>query len=117
MTNQPGVARGLYGIDDVARVHQYIAQRLAERGATSTFCSAYHPADAYAEEMRQTWKNEAVAVLDRLRACVHGAQDGSRLDGGELLQHGLQRGVVADVPEPRLPNSLARSPAPARGRR
>src|SRR5215467_10006645 len=33
VTNQAGVARGLYGIDDVARVHRYIADRLAERGA------------------------------------------------------------------------------------
>ena len=28
-TNQAGVARGLYGIDDVALVHKYIAQHLA----------------------------------------------------------------------------------------
>src|SRR5215472_8437335 len=33
VTNQAGVARGLYGIDDVADVHQYIAARLAEHGA------------------------------------------------------------------------------------
>src|SRR6516162_9064917 len=33
VTNQAGVARGLYGIDDVARVHRYIADRLAECGA------------------------------------------------------------------------------------
>jgi D-sedoheptulose 7-phosphate isomerase/D-glycero-D-manno-heptose 1,7-bisphosphate phosphatase len=46
VTNQAGVARGLYGIDDVALVHQYIAQRLAERGARVDlllFCP-YHPA-------------------------------------------------------------------------
>jgi len=45
VTNQAGVARGLYGIDDVALVHQYIAQRLAERGAhvdLLLFCP-YHP--------------------------------------------------------------------------
>jgi histidinol-phosphate phosphatase family protein len=33
VTNQAGVARGLYGIDDVTRVHTYIAERLAEHGA------------------------------------------------------------------------------------
>ena len=33
VTNQAGVARGMYGIEDVARVHQYIAERLAEHGA------------------------------------------------------------------------------------
>ena len=46
VTNQAGVARGLYGIDDVARVHQYIAERLAEYGAhidLFLFCP-YHPA-------------------------------------------------------------------------
>src|SRR6201981_2392997 len=30
VTNQAGVARGFYGIEDVARVHSYIADRLAE---------------------------------------------------------------------------------------
>lgn len=46
VTNQAGVARGLYGIDDVARVHQYIAERLAEHGAhidLFLYCP-YHPA-------------------------------------------------------------------------
>jgi D,D-heptose 1,7-bisphosphate phosphatase len=46
VTNQEGVARGFYGLDDVARVHQYIAERLAEHGAhidLFTYCP-YHPA-------------------------------------------------------------------------
>ena len=46
VTNQAGVARGLYGVDDVARVHQYIAERLAEHGAhidMFVYCP-YHPA-------------------------------------------------------------------------
>ena len=45
VTNQAGVARGLYAIDDVARVHRYIADRLAERGAQIdlfVYCP-YHP--------------------------------------------------------------------------
>src|SRR5215475_12478448 len=45
LTNQAGVARGLYGLDDVARVHRYIADRLAERGAQIdlfVYCP-YHP--------------------------------------------------------------------------
>jgi D-sedoheptulose 7-phosphate isomerase/D-glycero-D-manno-heptose 1,7-bisphosphate phosphatase len=45
VTNQAGVARGLYGMDDVARVHQYIAERLAEHGAhvdLFVYCP-YHP--------------------------------------------------------------------------
>ena len=50
MTNQAGVARGLYGIDDVARVHQYIGERLAEHGAhidLFLYCP-YHPAGVVA---------------------------------------------------------------------
>ena len=46
VTNQAGVARGLYGIDDVARVHQCVAERLAEHGAhidLFLYCP-YHPA-------------------------------------------------------------------------
>ena len=45
VTNQAGVARGLYGIDDVARVHQHIAEHLAEHGAhidLFLYCP-YHP--------------------------------------------------------------------------
>jgi histidinol-phosphate phosphatase family protein len=45
VTNQAGVARGFYGIDDVMAVHQHIAGYLAERGARIDlflFCP-YHP--------------------------------------------------------------------------
>ncbi len=45
VTNQSGVARGLYGIDDVARVHRHIAEKLAEHGAhidLFLYCP-YHP--------------------------------------------------------------------------
>jgi D,D-heptose 1,7-bisphosphate phosphatase len=45
VTNQAGVARGFYGIDDVDRVHQYIAAYLAEREAyvdLFAYCP-YHP--------------------------------------------------------------------------
>ena len=46
VTNQAGVARGLYGVDDVARVHQHIAAHLARHGAhidMFLYCP-YHPA-------------------------------------------------------------------------
>src|SRR2546421_3537025 len=33
VTNQAGVARGMYGIDDVIKVHRYIADHLAGHGA------------------------------------------------------------------------------------
>ena len=53
MTNQSGVARGLYRLEDVAIVHRHITDRLAERGAhidLFVYCP-YHPAgvvDAFA---------------------------------------------------------------------
>lgn len=45
VTNQAGVARGLYSIDDVARVHQHVAARLAEHRAHVDFFvyCPYHP--------------------------------------------------------------------------
>jgi histidinol-phosphate phosphatase family protein len=46
VTNQAGVARGLYGIEDVNRVHQHIAERLADYEAhidLFLYCP-YHPA-------------------------------------------------------------------------
>lgn len=45
VTNQAGVARGLYGIHDVARVHRYIAEHLAVHEAhidLFLYCP-YHP--------------------------------------------------------------------------
>lgn len=46
VTNQGGVARGLYGIDDVTKVHHYIVERLADYGAHIDLFlfSPYHPA-------------------------------------------------------------------------
>jgi D-sedoheptulose 7-phosphate isomerase/D-glycero-D-manno-heptose 1,7-bisphosphate phosphatase len=46
VTNQAGVARGMYGIDDVVEVHQYITDRLAEHGAHIDLFlfSPFHPA-------------------------------------------------------------------------
>jgi D-sedoheptulose 7-phosphate isomerase/D-glycero-D-manno-heptose 1,7-bisphosphate phosphatase len=46
VTNQSGVARGMYTIDDVAQVHEYIAACLAECGAHIDLFlfSPYHPA-------------------------------------------------------------------------
>ena len=46
VTNQAGVARGFYGIEDVARVHDHIAAHLAASGAhidLFLYCP-YHPA-------------------------------------------------------------------------
>lgn len=46
VTNQAGIARGFYGIDDVAQVHQHITEHLARHGAhidLFLYCP-YHPA-------------------------------------------------------------------------
>lgn len=46
VTNQAGVARGFYGLDDVVRVHEHISKQLAAHGAhidLFVFCP-YHPA-------------------------------------------------------------------------
>ena len=46
VTNQAGVARGFYGVDDVAAVHKHIEAQLAEYGARIDlflYCP-YHPA-------------------------------------------------------------------------
>ena len=57
VTNQAGVARGLYGVDDVARVHQHIEAHLARYGAhvdLILYCP-YHPAgvvEAYRSRQR-----------------------------------------------------------------
>jgi D-sedoheptulose 7-phosphate isomerase/D-glycero-D-manno-heptose 1,7-bisphosphate phosphatase len=54
VSNQAGVARGFYGTDDVERVHGYIAERLAERGAhvdLFLYCP-YHPDGSVAEFAR-----------------------------------------------------------------
>ena len=45
VTNQAGVARGYYGLDDVHQVHQYMAEQLATQGARIDlflYCP-YHP--------------------------------------------------------------------------
>ncbi len=50
VTNQAGVARGLYGIDDVDLVHEHIAEHLAKHGARIDvfFYCPYHPAGVVA---------------------------------------------------------------------
>jgi D,D-heptose 1,7-bisphosphate phosphatase len=56
VTNQAGVAKGLYGIDDVEAVHTHISRVLAECGANIDlflFCP-YHPEGAVDEYRRDT---------------------------------------------------------------
>jgi D,D-heptose 1,7-bisphosphate phosphatase len=73
VTNQSGVARGLYGLDDVDRVHRHMAERLAEFGAhidLFVFCP-YHPdgvveAFARSSEDRKPRPGMAKAVAQAL---------------------------------------------------
>lgn len=55
VTNQAGVARGFYGLDDVGHVHAYIAECLAEYGAhvDAFFYCPYHP-DGVVEAFART---------------------------------------------------------------
>ena len=55
VTNQAGVARGYYGLDDVVKVHAYITARLAEQSARIdqfVYCP-YHP-DGVVEPFART---------------------------------------------------------------
>jgi histidinol-phosphate phosphatase family protein len=54
VTNQSGVARGLYGVEDVTNVHKHIAKRLADHGARidAFFFCPYHPDGVVAEFTR-----------------------------------------------------------------
>lgn len=54
VTNQAGVAHGLYGLDDVDLVHKYIAAQLAEHEAHIDLflCSPFHPAGVVAQYAR-----------------------------------------------------------------
>jgi D-sedoheptulose 7-phosphate isomerase/D-glycero-D-manno-heptose 1,7-bisphosphate phosphatase len=55
VTNQAGVARGFYGLDDVSAVHHYMADHLARHGARIDcylFCP-YHP-DGVVEAFART---------------------------------------------------------------
>jgi histidinol-phosphate phosphatase family protein len=74
VTNQAGVARGLYGIDDVGYVHRHIETHLASHGAhidLFLFCP-YHPAgivEAFARasedrKPRPGMANAAASALD-----------------------------------------------------
>jgi len=70
VTNQAGVARGLYGISDVEEVHRYIEFRLAEHGANIDrfFYCPYHPEGTVAEFARTSDDRKPMPGMARAAA-------------------------------------------------
>lgn len=67
VTNQAGVARGYYGIEDVARVHEHLAGLLGREGARidGFFFCPYHPdgiVDAYARHSEDRKPGPGMAI-------------------------------------------------------
>ncbi len=72
VTNQSGVARGLYGIDDVDRVHQHIEAQLATYGAhidLFLYCP-YHPAGIVAAFARGSEDRKPRPGMANAAACA-----------------------------------------------
>jgi D-sedoheptulose 7-phosphate isomerase/D-glycero-D-manno-heptose 1,7-bisphosphate phosphatase len=71
VTNQAGVARGYFGLDDVARVHDHMAKALAEHGAhidMFAFCP-YHP-DGVIEPFAR-WSDDRKPGPGMAKAAAH----------------------------------------------
>lgn len=70
VTNQAGVARGLYGIDDVSAVHHYITERLAEHEAhiDRFFFCPYHPEGTVPEFARSSDDRKPMPGMARAAA-------------------------------------------------
>lgn len=84
VTNQSGVARGLYGEDAVRAVHAHIAAGLAEHGAhidDYRFCP-YHPEGIVPQYRRASdWRKPAPGMLIDLMRCWPIDRDASFLVG------------------------------------
>jgi len=70
VTNQAGVARGLYGISDVEEVHRHITNLLAERGAhiNQFFFCPYHPHGTVAQFTRTSVDRKPMPGMARAAA-------------------------------------------------
>jgi histidinol-phosphate phosphatase family protein len=70
VTNQAGVARGLYGISDVEEVHRHIGIRLAEHGAhvDQFFYCPYHPDGTVAQFARASDDRKPMPGMARAAA-------------------------------------------------
>lgn len=99
VTNQSGIARGLYDSDDVERLHRWMAERLAEQGARVDdwrYCP-YHP-DHQAERFAAfaDWRKPAPGMLNDLMRRWPVRHDRSFLIGDRETD--LQAAVAAGVP-------------------
>lgn len=100
VTNQAGVARGYYGIEDVMKVHEHLAERLAEHGAhvdLFLFCP-YHPegvvsAFARSSEDRKPRPGMAKAAAEALALEL----EASWVVGDSAADVGLARAVGASA--------------------
>ena len=100
VTNQAGVARGFYGVDDVLHVHQYMASRLARHGAhidLYLYCP-YHP-EGVVEPFARASRSRKPAP-----GMAHAAADALNLDltaswvvGDSLADMGLAEAVGASA--------------------
>src|SRR5258706_13642922 len=126
VTNQAGVARGFYGLDDVARVHQYIAERLAEhRAHIDLFLHCpYHPegvveAFARTSEDRKPGPGMARAAEAKLNLDLGASWVvGDRPDRGrDLIKCLLSWGVTACLAPGRILLACRRPQSADRSRR
>lgn len=104
VTNQAGIARGLYGEDDVERLHRWMAARLAESGARidDWRYSPFHPdhqAERFAE--RAHWRKPEPGMLLDLMAHWPVRRSGSFLIGDRETD--LQAAHAAGIPGHHFP--------------
>ncbi len=113
VTNQAGVARGFYGLDDVGRVHDHIAKHLAGHGArvdVFLYCP-YHP-DGVVEAFARTSddRKPSPGMARAAAAALHLDLAASWVVGDRPEDMGLAAAIGASAvylgPEPQeLPNT------------
>lgn len=100
VTNQAGVARGYYGIDDVEAVHRYLEQRLAEHEAhvdLFLYCP-YHPEGTVAPFSRASDDRKPGPGMARAAALALGLDlESSWVVGDSAADIGMARAVGAQA--------------------